>query len=511
MKYIQFIDKYWLGFIALVAVAAYALIMSIGALQPIWFDEGYSILLAKSSFADLWSLTSVDAHPPLFYLLLKVWGSVFGFGEFALRSMSAVAMSGAIVVGLSLLRRVFSTKAALVAVPFLLFAPFLLRYGYEIRMYAVATLIAISATYVLVQARTTGKRWLWVLYAVLVAAGMYTLYLMAAVWVAHVVWLLIESIRAKEKPFWKWTWLYAFVGAVVLYLPYIPTFIHQFTNSALPGIGSSITITKLGDIVSMLTIYTPEWSLSGLLSIPLLVLLVGVIILAGVVYRVLPVVQLCIYQLLLILAIVPVIFFAITSLPPANPIFIIRYMAHVSIFVYLFAAATVALAFVYRTEIHRQVLKKWSLRRVNVSIAVVAGLLLVSGIYGTAVLAKTGNLNFERMQQPRTTDVRQQITCDDTTTIVADDPYTFIDSVYYFDGCDLRFYAAEDPAYKGGYAMLHGSDKRIASPSELDTSTVYHLRWTGQDGSFVFDDRYRLTQSHTFDKQVVDRYELILE
>ena len=75
----QWIDRYWwvvsLG--AAMVVFAVVLLLSIG--QSVWFDEGYSLVLAKSDMPELLSLTAVDAHPPLYYVLMRGWGLLFGF------------------------------------------------------------------------------------------------------------------------------------------------------------------------------------------------------------------------------------------------------------------------------------------------------------------------------------------------------------------------------------------------------------------------------------------------
>ncbi len=504
MKFLTLIDKRWWWFVPIIALVAYGIIMVLGHAQPIWFDEGYSILLAKSSFADLWSLTAVDAHPPLFYVLLKVWGSVFGFSEFALRSFSAVTMASAIALAASLVRRLFSTKVALIATPFLLFAPFLLRYGYEVRMYALATLIAVGATYALINATVTKSKVWWGVYALLVAAGMYTLYLTVAVWIAHVVWLFTISLKSKERPFWKWQWWYAFAGAVLLFAAYIPTFLHQLFNSALPGMGSPVTATKLVDIASSLLLYTSEWALGGWLSILLVAVVATLVWLAICVHKTLSRGEKRGYSLLIVLATVPLLFFALTSLPPRDPIFIIRYMAHVSVFVYLLVGVTLALAWVSRVKVRSAMGNKSTL-------ALVVLLVLGSFVYGVVQLSRAGNFNIERMQRPMTHDVRSVVVCDLDTTVIARDPYTYIDSAFYFEDCDLRFYAKEAPAYAGGYAMLHSSTRRISSPEAVAAKRLVVLSWTDGDQGFTPTSDYLLTQTYSFDKQQVLIYTLIAE
>lgn len=496
------IEKYWWLALGAGALLFFGLTLLLSSGQPVWFDEGYSILLAKQSYGELLSLTAVDAHPPLYYLLLKFWGDIFGFSEIALRSLSATLMAGAVVVAGLVLRRMFSTRVMLLALPFLILAPFLLRYGYEIRMYALAILIGVSATYALIRARDEKTWHWWAVYAVLVAAGMYTLYLMVAVWFAHFVWLLVGTIRSKEESLWKAPWLYAFAGAVVLFLPYIKTFIYQLTNSALPGMGNEMTVPQLINIASTLTLYTPEWSLGGWGSIVIVALVATLSYLGVKVYKKLKVGERRSFWLLCALSFIPIAFYAITSLPPRDPIFIVRYMAHSSIFIYMLVGTIIAFT----------VLGKHSDSGARVRTAIAVLLVALTLVGGVMLLARAGNFNFERMQQPLTYDVRSAAQCDNgETVVVADDPYTYIDGVFHFQDCDMRFFSKDDVAYKGGYAMLHGSKSRVASPHDLSAPVLVHLSWRGTDSTFKPDARYRLIDSAEFDKQVVSRYGLIAE
>lgn len=492
---LKLLEKYWWAvcIVAGVLVAVLSLVVSNG--QAMWFDEGYSILLAREPIGEILSLTAVDAHPPFYYLLLKLWATVFGFDGFALRALSALLMGGAVAVILALIKRQFSVRVALAVIPFLVLAPFILRYGYEVRMYALATFIGVSATYAMVRAQVSkGWAW-WVVYAGLVALGMYTLYMMIALWVAHVVWLLVTSIRQRQS-IRSWKWLYALGGAVLLFAPYIPTFFYQLTHSALPGIGHEVTLTQLVDISSILTLYTSEWQLSGWLSPALGAVLLLVIILGVVSYQRATKAHKSLILFWLILAIVPLIFFTLTSLPPRSSIFINRYLAHVAIFIYATGALLIVLGWRYGYR-----------KLATAAAAALFGLLLL----GVVNLQQAGNFIFERQQHPMTQLIREHVTCDADTVVVADDPYTYIDSVFYYNDCDIRFFSEYDLERKGGYAMLHGSDRRVDGSESLTAPRLAHLRWDGQDASFVPDARYQLVQSTQYEKQVVDIYELIVE
>lgn len=497
------IEKMWWLALIISGVAVYVLAMVFAAHQSIWFDEGYSILLAKSDWSQLFALTAVDAHPPFYYILLKVWGTIFGFGEFALRSLSAVLLSAAVVTSLALIKKLFSIKVALYAIPFILLAPFLIRYGYEVRMYSLALLIGVAATYALVIANAKNDWWRWLVYAALVALGMYTLYMTVVIWLAHAIWLLVTTLRAKKKqPLKTWKWLYAYVASVLLFAPYIFTFFYQLLNSALPGVGSEVTLTKLVDAGTTLSVYTPEWQVGGWLSLLLGISALIVIVLGLKVYQKIPSSMRTYYWLLIALSSIPILFYIITSLPPRTPIFINRYLAHVALFIYMLIGVTIALAVVYRGTFKGAYRK---LPFIGYGAAI-----LVAGI-GVAQLYITGNFVFERMQHPQTTSLRQNIVCNDTTTIIANDPYTFIDSVYYFDGCDIRFFSAENVENKGGYAPLHNSSLRIVDTTELGARTIVTLGWVGGDSAFEVDDRYQLAATYQKDKQLFEVYKLTEE
>lgn len=457
--------------------------------QSIWFDEGYSILLAKESFSELLALTSVDAHPPLYYLLLKVWGDLFGFAEPTLRALSALFAAGMVVGGLTLTRKLFGGRTALYVLPFAVLAPFVLRYGYEIRMYSLAGLIGVAATYALVLAKEqkTKKIW-WIVYAALVALGMLTLYMTIAIWLSHVAWLVWSSVRDK-LPIKKWRWLLAYVGAVLLFVPYLPTLVHQFMNSALPGIGREVTLTTLVDVVTTLLVFTPEWDLGGWLSLGFLALLVGVIYISVGSFKSLKKTKKYPYlALYCCLAGLPLLIFALLSLPPREPIFVVRYMAHVSIWVYLLLGVLLAHAVKGGKKI---------------AYAVAATSLIVL-LIGVVSLAQRGNFVFERMQSPQTEQIANSYVCNEDTAIVFNDPYTYIDSVFYFEGCSVYFVSAENVEKRGGYAMLHDSPRRITSVDEIDHQVVVFMHWG--EPSVDVGQRYRLVESRQFDKQHVDVY-----
>ena len=56
--------------------------------DSIWWDEGYSVWMARLPVGQMFFETAHDAHPPLSYLLLGGWRGLVGDEEFALRTLS---------------------------------------------------------------------------------------------------------------------------------------------------------------------------------------------------------------------------------------------------------------------------------------------------------------------------------------------------------------------------------------------------------------------------------------
>ncbi|HZM63599.1 MAG TPA: glycosyltransferase family 39 protein [Candidatus Saccharimonadales bacterium] len=468
--FVRFLRHYWLGWVLATATASFGLTLWIGLQQSVWFDEAYSISLIKQSYSQLVSLTAVDVHPPLYYILLKLWSGIFGTGEIALRSFSALCSAAAVGVGLVMLRRLFGLRAMVFATPLLILAPFLVRYGFEIRMYALASLIGVGATYVLVratqQAGQQKTRW-WILYSVLVAAGMYTLYYLAFVWIAHVVWLLYR-LFAKDTPSnLSVKPLLAYIGSVVLYLPWLPSFLEQFRSPALSGIAQRVGWEQLTTIFSFTFIYMPQWALNKWGYALIFVIIVGMVALVVRALQVGGQARPYIWLLVFYFT-VPIIIMILGSLPPLRPLFVERYISHFDIAGFLLIAACIGVVF-----------------RNKRTYAVLFTVLLTGVLlYGVCNLQKAGNYNFQTLSRPQTRQAVEAMgrQCQPDSVIIAGSPLIYFELIYYLPNCDVRFYSSHPIGPGGGYATIYQSPKQYYNDEPLQVSTIYMV-YSGQKPS----------------------------
>lgn len=221
-----------LAFALILLVAAAMRFANVGVL-PLWLDEGYSWWDAQQSLTDLWNLVpQCDPHPPLYAMLLKLWVDAFGDTTTALRTLSALA--GVITTGFIMLAgRELGLRHALIAGLIFATAPFQVQFSQEARPYAMlamaSSMLCFAATRLLSPMRGTEDRstTAWI---ALVAGGALMLWfnntaslLLAAFGIALLI--LMAADRGSRRLFKPM--LVAALLIVLLWLPYLPTFIEQ--------------------------------------------------------------------------------------------------------------------------------------------------------------------------------------------------------------------------------------------------------------------------------------------
>jgi hypothetical protein len=127
---------------ALTALAAAFRFATIAG-QSYWADEALTVHELHMGFGPMLSaVTHAETTPPLYFILAWAWAHLFGTGEAALRSLSAIA--GVIVVPITYLcgRELVSRRAGIIAAAFAAVNPFLIWYSQEARAYMLLIALA---------------------------------------------------------------------------------------------------------------------------------------------------------------------------------------------------------------------------------------------------------------------------------------------------------------------------------------------------------------------------------
>ncbi|MFG3558059.1 glycosyltransferase family 39 protein [Micromonospora sp. NPDC047557] len=137
----------------------------------LWRDELATWSAATRSPGDLARLAgTIDAATGPYYLLMHCWTRVFGDSTIALRVPAVLAMTVAAGLLAVLGARLVDRRAGLFAGLLFAVLPGTSRYGQEARPYALATMLAVLATLLLVTALRRPSWARWAGYAVAVAA-----------------------------------------------------------------------------------------------------------------------------------------------------------------------------------------------------------------------------------------------------------------------------------------------------------------------------------------------------
>jgi uncharacterized membrane protein len=143
-------------------------------------------------------------HPPLYYLMARLWASWFGSSVAAMRSLTAVISVLALPCIYWLCLELFgSAPVGLIAIAVTAISPFHVLYAQEAREYSLWTVTILLSSAVLLRAMRLGNAVSWAFYAVTVALGLYTHLLAVLVSVSHgiYVWLSKHPFDKALKPY----------------------------------------------------------------------------------------------------------------------------------------------------------------------------------------------------------------------------------------------------------------------------------------------------------------------
>lgn len=113
----------------------------------LWQDELFSLRVASLPWGGLIASLAADAvHPPLFYVLLKVWTSI-SLSDVWLKSLPLIfSILSICPIYLICTKLRFQFLEFLLAIWFISFNGFLVHYSQELRMYSLFMLLSLCST-----------------------------------------------------------------------------------------------------------------------------------------------------------------------------------------------------------------------------------------------------------------------------------------------------------------------------------------------------------------------------
>ncbi|MBL7184052.1 MAG: glycosyltransferase family 39 protein [Anaerolineae bacterium] len=189
--------------------------------KSVWWDEGLAVWSARQSLAAIARWTAADVHPPLYLWMLHFWRVSSGDSEFGLRLLSAVIGVLTVAAVFLLGRVVGGSRTGLLAALLVGISRFDIWWSQEMRMYALAALLAALSLWAAIRFWDRDRPLDLVLYVVFTTAGLYTLYLLVSVMiVANMVWLWVFR-RAEQRGRTLRRWGAAQVAVLALFAPWL--------------------------------------------------------------------------------------------------------------------------------------------------------------------------------------------------------------------------------------------------------------------------------------------------
>jgi mannosyltransferase len=228
-----------------------------------WIDEGLSVGIARHDFFDIPVVLQQDGSPPLYYMTLHAWMSVFGDTEEATHALSLVCATLCIPAAFWAAHRPWGVRAAWFASIIAAFLPFLTIHGQETRMYALMPLLSILTTGCFLRAYVLRDRRFVPLFGLALASMLYThnwaLFFTAATLGAtlFLIWDGKEMRRDLIKD-----GLFGFGIAALLYAPWLPTLYSQAQSTAAPWSNSPGTYEPTRQLSRVLGGYGPAMALA---------------------------------------------------------------------------------------------------------------------------------------------------------------------------------------------------------------------------------------------------------
>ena len=229
------IDKKTLIIVAVLTIAALGLRLVDINNSALWIDElyCYDIALKPNIIEILKTVFLTDLHAPLFFIILHFWIKIFGSADKILIMLPVIFSTLSIPVGYLLCKKLFDNKTAIIFSVLTAFSSLEIYYAQELKFYSLLPLLGLLSVYFFLKI-TKNFNIKNALYLLLM--NTLVIYTFNAgvffVFAEFIVGLAFILLRKKEN---LKNYLYSFIAAGVLYLPYF-----YFQVKTMLGLNKSI-------------------------------------------------------------------------------------------------------------------------------------------------------------------------------------------------------------------------------------------------------------------------------
>ena len=253
--------------------------------QSLWFDEAYSVFMARNDPATLWKQQAADSSPTFYYSLLHYWIQLFGSSEFSVRLLSA--LFGILLIPLLFVagRELFNRSVGLCAAIIAGISPIHIYYSQEARMYTLLSFMSLVSFLMLHLSLGKNRKRHWIGYVLSTTLCLYTHNFGVMLVLAQGIYCAVALYEKKDTA----VSFRCFISAAGVLIAYVPRMLVLFGQMG-GQMNQWIDPISTGELMSTLTHFALQsWRLPLTHAMSLLIAVAspvcGVLLLLGMGYR----------------------------------------------------------------------------------------------------------------------------------------------------------------------------------------------------------------------------------
>lgn len=237
--------------VGILTALALAIRLWVGLREPLWSDEAVFVAVASlPSWGEMFEFLRVhESHPPLYYVLMRLWFEVAGTSDAAAVLPGVFFGTALVPVLYAVGARTWSPRAGLTTALLATLSPVFVEHAVLARPYALLQLLFVASSFFLWRTFTS-LRWRYVgCYVLTTAALLYTHHWAIMVLAAQGVAALVVALFSVDRGKLLRRGLVAAGGVVLLYALWAPILLHQATTGGhgerqLPPVYIAVTFLE---------------------------------------------------------------------------------------------------------------------------------------------------------------------------------------------------------------------------------------------------------------------------